>query len=157
VEHSARGVAVLPVKLIDALDLNGSNRSERQPIRLSARERERRERKGKERERVTQYVINLNYLTVGKPRQPMASPCPLLGDSITDDTLLHIARFLPTATDLLRLQLTCPRFAAKVFSSPSGGSGAVTAPENLSLPEEAARRWVAGCSEQERGWVPELF
>ena len=26
-------------------------------------ERERRERKGKERERVTQYVINLNYLT----------------------------------------------------------------------------------------------
>ena len=23
----------------------------------------------------------------------------------------------------------------------------------LSIPEEAARRWVAGCSEQERGWV----
>ena len=24
----------------------------------------------------------------------------------------------------------------------------------LSIPEEAARLWVAGCSEQERGWVP---
>ena len=29
-----------------------------------------------------------------------------------------------------------------------------TAPEMLSLVEEAARRWVAVCSEQERGWVP---
>ena len=29
-------------------------------------ERERRERKGRERERVTQYVINLNYLTGGR-------------------------------------------------------------------------------------------
>ena len=24
----------------------------------------------------------------------------------------------------------------------------------LSIPEQAARLWVAGCSEQERGWVP---
>jgi hypothetical protein len=24
----------------------------------------------------------------------------------------------------------------------------------LSLAEEAARQWVSGCSEQERGWVP---
>ena len=32
----------------------------------------------------------------------MAAPqCPLLGDDFTDDTLLHIARFLTTPTDLL--------------------------------------------------------
>ena len=49
----------------------------------------------------------------------MASPCPLLGDGVTDDTLLHIARFLPNVNDLLRLQLTCPRFAAKVIAAPS--------------------------------------
>ena len=28
------------------------------------------------------------------------------------------------------------------------------APEMMSLAEETARRWVAGCSEQERGWAP---
>ena len=85
----------------------------------------------------------------------MASPCPLLGDGVTDDTLLHIARFLGPK-DLLRLQLTCPRFAAKCIAAPgvSGGGAAPAAPQMLSIPEEAARRWVAGCSEQERGWVP---
>jgi hypothetical protein len=84
----------------------------------------------------------------------MASPCPLLGDGVTDDTLLHIARFLPNVNDLLRLQLTCPRFAAKVIAAPSVSGGGAAAAQMLSLPEEAARRWVAGCSEQERGWVP---
>ena len=59
----------------------------------------------------------------------MAAPCPLLGDGITDDTLLHIAHFLPTAKGLLCLQLTCPRFAAK-FIAPRGGTGeAAAAPE----------------------------
>ena len=24
----------------------------------------------------------------------------------------------------------------------------------MSIPEEVGRRWLAGCSEQERGWVP---
>ena len=53
----------------------------------------------------------------------MAAPCPLLGDSITDDKLLHITRFLPTATDLLCLVLTNARFAAKVIATaPSVGS-----------------------------------
>ena len=41
----------------------------------------------------------------------MAAPCPLLGGGITDDTLLNIARFLPTAMDLLCLKLTNSRFA----------------------------------------------
>ena len=86
----------------------------------------------------------------------MAAPCPLLGDGITDDTLLHIARFLPTARDLLRLQLANKRFGARCIAAPSGGDGPgpAAAPEKLSLAEEAARLWVAGCSEQERGWVP---
>ena len=90
-----------------------------------------------------------------------AAPCPLLGDGITDDTLLHIASFLPTARDLLSLQLACPRFATKVIAAaPSGaaaGGAAAAAPEMLSLVEEAGRLWVAGCSEQERGWVPRLL
>ena len=47
------------------------------------------------------------------------APCPLLGDGVTDDTLLHIARVLPAAKDLLRLQLTNRRFAAKVILAPS--------------------------------------
>ena len=74
------------------------------------------------------------------------SPCPLLGGGITDDTLLHIARFLTAAEDLLRLELTCPRFAAKVIKTPSvtgGGDGPAAAAEMLSIPAEAARpgRW----------------
>jgi hypothetical protein len=109
-----------------------------------------------------------------------APPCPVLGDGITpddpaaprrssvtrrslqnapSDTLLHVARFLSDPTDLLRLQLTCRRFANKVIAAPvvgGGGAGnaaAAAAPEMLSIPEEAARRWVLRCSEQEREWV----
>ena len=78
--------------------------------------------------------------------------CLLLGDGITDDVLVTIARFLP-AKGLRALQLTCPRFAAKCIIAPSGAS-AGAAPEMLSIPEAAARLRVAGCSEQERGWVP---
>ena len=48
----------------------------------------------------------------------MASPCLLLGEGITDDTLLHIDSFLPAAKDLLCLQLSCPRFAAKIIAVP---------------------------------------
>jgi len=83
-----------------------------------------------------------------------ASACPLLGDGVTDDTLLHIAGFLPAARDLLRLQLTSRRFSTKCIASGGGGGDGPAAAEMLSLPEEAARRWVAACSEQERGWVP---
>jgi hypothetical protein len=46
--------------------------------------------------------------------------CPLLGDGVTDDTLLHIARFLGPK-DLLRLQLANRRFAIKCITAPSGG------------------------------------
>ena len=83
-------------------------------------------------------------------------PAPLLGDGITEDTLLHIARFLPSARDLLCLQLVCPRFVAKCIAAPPGvgDCAGAAAPEMLSIPEEAARLWLAGCSEQERGWAP---
>ena len=64
--------------------------------------------------------------------------------TMTDDLLIHIASMLTAPTDLVRLQLTCPRFADKVCGSS----------EMLSIPQEAARLWLAGCSEQERGWVP---
>ena len=86
----------------------------------------------------------------------MAAPCPLLGDAITDDTLLNIARFLPTAKDLLCLKLTNSRFAAKIIASaPSGaGASAAAAPEMVCIAEEAGRLWVAAYSEQELGWVP---
>ena len=86
----------------------------------------------------------------------MAAPCPLLGDGITDGTLLHIAGFLPSARDLLCLKLTNSRFAAKVIAAAPriGAAGGAAAPEMLSIPEEAGRLWVAGCSGQERGWVP---
>ena len=94
----------------------------------------------------------------------MAAPCPLLavplGDGITDDTLLHIARLLPSATDLLSLGLTCPRFAARIIAAPGviaaggqHGQGPAAAPEMLSIVEETARLWLAGCTEQECGWV----
>ena len=84
-----------------------------------------------------------------------APPCPLLGDGVTDDTLLHIASFITSTKDLLRLQLTNKRFSAKCIAaaSASSGGGPAAAPEMLCIPDEAARGWVAGCSEQERGWV----
>ena len=66
----------------------------------------------------------------------MASPCPLLGDGVTDDTLLHIASFLPTAKDLLRLQLTNTRFSTKCIAAPSvgvGGGGPAAAARALGL------------------------
>ena len=47
----------------------------------------------------------LSALAVGKA-STMAASSLLFGDGVTDDTPLHIASFLPTAGDLLRLQLT---------------------------------------------------
>ena len=80
----------------------------------------------------------------------MAAPRPLLGDGLTDDTLLNIARFLPTAKDLFSLQLTNTRFSIRCIAAAprigAGGAAAAAAPE-LSIPEEAARLWVAGRSE----------
>ena len=79
----------------------------------------------------------------------------LLDDETTDDSLLAIARLLPTARDLFALGLTCPRFAAKVIATAPSviAGGGAAAPEMLSLVQEVGRQWVAGCSERNRGWV----
>jgi hypothetical protein len=89
-------------------------------------------------------------------------------DAATDDTLLAIAVALPTAADLLRLALTCraaaQRFYFTATSYGGGGSGSAVPSgtaavaqqqaETWSIIEEAARQWIAACTDQERGWVP---
>jgi hypothetical protein len=91
-------------------------------------------------------------------------------DAATDDTLLAIAVALPTPADLLRLALTCRAaaqrfyFTATSYSSgsavPSGGGGTAAAAtaqqqaEVWSIIQEAARQWIATCTDQEQGWVP---
>ena len=93
-----------------------------------------------------------------------AAPCLLL-DLFTDDTLLRIAEAVESAADLLRLGLSCCRFADKVIavvrtslaqeaSGVSGGGGGAAAAEMLSIVDEAARRWRAGRSDAERAWAP---
>ena len=60
----------------------------------------------------------------------------LTGDGITEDTLLAILRFLPSARDLLCLQLTNTRFSIKCIAAHSGiaaGGAPAAAPEMLSL------------------------
>ena len=90
-------------------------------------------------------------------------------DAATDDTLLAIAVALPTLADLLRLALTCRAaaqrfyFTATSYSSGSavpsgliasgGGTAAAQQAAAWSIIEEAARQWIAGCTDQERGWV----
>ena len=85
----------------------------------------------------------------------------LLG--LTDDNLVaYIASFLPAAEDLQRLGLTCKRFATKCIASsvPSAVAAAASTPvvaqqvELWSIVQEAARRWIVRCTEQESGWVP---
>jgi hypothetical protein len=93
-------------------------------------------------------------------------------DAATDDTLLAIAVALPTPADLLRLALTCRAAAQRFYftatsyrssgavpsgSTASGGTAAAAAvqqAETWSIIQEAARQWIAACTEQERGWVP---
>ena len=93
----------------------------------------------------------------------MAAPCPLLGDGITDDTLLHIACFLPTARDLLSLLLTCPRFAAKgrviaapIDNSDGGAVSGCSARYADVVDRGGGSTAVVGAvhGEQERGWAP---
>ena len=81
-------------------------------------------------------------------------PAPGLGgDELPDEVTLKICSFLGVR-ELGRLGCVSQRFAEKSIAAPGGGGEpAAATPERLSLAEETARRWVAGCSEQERGWV----
>jgi hypothetical protein len=79
-----------------------------------------------------------------------------------DEAAILIACALGSATDLLRLSAACRRFALKCIAAPlsrprAAASSAAAAAQELemwSIAEEAARRWIADCTEQERGWVP---
>ena len=76
---------------------------------------------------------------------------------VTNEILLKIASFLPSADDLLRLGLSCIQLGARSVRSNSGattGAAAQQPLELLSIVEEAAHRWRLKCSDQERGWVP---
>eukprot|EP01046_Picozoa_sp_COSAG06_P025160 COSAG06_NODE_2097_length_7603_cov_5.875933_9_plen_308_part_00 len=70
--------------------------------------------------------------------------------------IMGVACALTSAKDLLCLKLTSKSFSAVCIVAPSsGGGGPAAAPaEMLCIVEEAARRWFAECTEQERGWVP---
>ena len=72
--------------------------------------------------------------------------------STPDEFVLGLACALLTARDLLSLCLVCQRFNIRCIAAGGGGAAA----EMLCIAEEAGRLWVAGCSEQERGWVPRL-
>jgi hypothetical protein len=83
-----------------------------------------------------------------------------------DEAALIIACALTDTMDLLRLARACRRFATKCIAAPAaahrnagggGGGTAVAAQQALemwSIAEEAARRRIADCTDQERGWVP---
>jgi hypothetical protein len=79
-----------------------------------------------------------------------------------DEAAILIAAALGSAIDLLRLAAACRRFALKCIAAPraprgASSSAAAAAAQELemwSIAEEAARRWIADCNEQERNWVP---
>ena len=73
--------------------------------------------------------------------------------STPDEAALTIVCALLTARDLLCLRLSCRRFNIRCIVA-GGGGPAASAAEMLCIVEVAARRWLACCSEQERGWVP---
>jgi hypothetical protein len=79
-----------------------------------------------------------------------------------DEAAIIIACALADPGDLLRLARACRRFAIKCIAAPaahrcaaSGGTAAAAQQVELwPIAEEAARRWVLSCTDQERGWVP---
>ena len=74
--------------------------------------------------------------------------------STPDEAALAIACALPSARDLLSLRLSCRRFNVKCIAAAGGDANGGAAREMLCITEDAARRWVARCSEQEREWMP---
>jgi hypothetical protein len=79
-----------------------------------------------------------------------------------DEAGLIIACAQTGAQDLLSLARACCRFAIKCIAAPaahrnatSGGTAAAAQQAEMwSIAEEAGRRWVLSCTDQERGWVP---
>jgi hypothetical protein len=77
-----------------------------------------------------------------------------------DEAAVIIATALADPWDLLRLARACRRFAIECIAAPplnpaSGGTAAAAQQAEMwSIAEEAARRWIATCTNQERNWVP---
>eukprot|EP01046_Picozoa_sp_COSAG06_P035403 COSAG06_NODE_3803_length_4890_cov_8.042162_1_plen_322_part_00 len=76
-----------------------------------------------------------------------------------DEAALIIVAALTDPRDLLRLARACRRFAIKCIAAPlnpaSGGTAAAAQQAEMwSIAAEAARQWIADCTDQERGWVP---
>jgi hypothetical protein len=79
-----------------------------------------------------------------------------------DEAAIIIACALASARDLRSLAVACRRFAIKRIAAPvalhtpaSGGAAAAAQQAEMwAIAEEAARRWIATCTDQERGWVP---
>eukprot|EP01043_Picozoa_sp_COSAG02_P008078 COSAG02_NODE_251_length_27002_cov_13.799242_27_plen_196_part_00 len=94
----------------------------------------------------------------------LPSKLPLELGELPEDALLRICSFLGVQ-ELRRLACVSQRFFVKCVLTPGSSSsrrhssrsisnqGGGAALEMLSVVEEAARRWVVGRSEQERGWV----
>ena len=75
------------------------------------------------------------------------------------EAALIIACALTDPTDLLHLAAACRRFFTKCIAAPShrtacASGSAAEATEMWSIAEEGGRRWIATCTDQERGWVP---
>ena len=75
------------------------------------------------------------------------------------EAAIIIACALTSAQDLLSLAVACRRFVIKCIAAPAAHRNATTAAaaqraEIWSIAEEAAHRWIADCTDQERGWVP---
>eukprot|EP01046_Picozoa_sp_COSAG06_P023006 COSAG06_NODE_1811_length_8317_cov_7.969944_5_plen_332_part_00 len=79
------------------------------------------------------------------------------------EAALLIACALTDPRDLLALAIAVPpRFANKCIAAPaphrttsdSAAAAAAQQAEVWSIIQEAARRWIASCTEQEQGWVP---
>lgn len=100
----------------------------------------------------------------GAARGPAWSANEKTLDACTDEVLLHIACFISDANALLCFALTCSRLGARTVSSaicasdPSDSrpccSEQSVAMETWSLVDEAARRWLRGCSDEECGQTP---
>jgi hypothetical protein len=76
-----------------------------------------------------------------------------------DEAAIIIACALTDPTDLLHLAAACRRFFTKCIAAPShrtacASGSAAEATEMWSIAEERGRRWIATCTDQERGWVP---
>jgi hypothetical protein len=78
--------------------------------------------------------------------------CNLL-TATPDGAAITIATALTDPRDLLRLARACRRFATKCIAAPATAAAAQQT-EMWSFAAEAARQWIASCTDQERGWVP---